>query len=169
MPSKNLSYSPEANLALESLGLEAIPLVGYGQVMQLAEATGANPASYAKPSPIQGLGALGAAVTRDERRAMQAAERWVRQGDPGLFAGLPPLEIHVFEDSPGGMGAVRKGVDMLAGAGVPARLRLWGVTTSPVKQAALVEAGAVCYGDVNEAVEGALDCQSPASGLQSTP
>ncbi len=165
----NLSYSPEADLALESLGLEAIPLVGYGQVAQLAETTGGSPAGYAKPSPVQALGALGAALTRDERRAMRAAERWVSRGDPGFFAGLPRLEIHVFEDSAGGMCAVRMVTEMLEEIGIAARLHPWGVTTSPTKRAALAEAGAVCYEDVNEAVGEALDCQSPASGLQSTP
>jgi len=155
-PSRGLPYSPEAEFVLRDLGLEAIPLVGYGQVCRLAEIAGISPSQAAKPSTIQALGAIGAAITRDELQAMLAAERWVNYGESAHFAGLPALEIHVFEDSAASIRAVRQAAGMLSGICIPAEVHAWGIAHNPAKAAALQAAGATVCADVNEAVQAAL-------------
>ncbi len=97
-PARTLPYCPEADIALQASGLDGLPLVGFGQVHRLAELSGAPPRHFVKPSPVQALGAIGAAVCRDEMQAMLAARAWVDQGDSAFFERLPPLDVHIFEE-----------------------------------------------------------------------
>jgi hypothetical protein len=158
LPVRYLSFSPEANIALEELGFEEIPMVGYGQVDRTAELTGVSPRQIAKPSPIQALGALGAALFRDEMQAMLAATRWISQGDSDFFQRLPALDIHIFEDSAASIEAVRRVSEMLIAIGVPATLHAWGISQNRVKIVALKRAQAEVCADVNAAVDAALAC-----------
>jgi hypothetical protein len=152
-----LACSPEAEMALEMVGLEGIPLVGYGQVCQLAQSSGLPADQIAKPSMIHALGAIGAAVTRDAARAMMDAARWAGESAaPGIFGNLPGLDITVFEDSPWSIRAVQQAGELLMGMGTPARVSAYGISRSPVKVMALLETGAVCVPDINTALRRAL-------------
>lgn len=152
-----LALAPEAEMVLELVGLDGVPLVGGGQVERLSRETGQPASRFMKPSPVQALGAIGAALTRDEISSLIDAARWVADpGAPGLFAELPPLEIAVFEDSPGSIRAVKRAGEMLSAAGVPNRVRAYGISRSPVKLAALQEAGAALLPDINQALRRVL-------------
>jgi hypothetical protein len=154
---RELPYAPEAEMALELVGLEQIPLVGYGQVCQLARLTGLPADQIAKPSMIHALGAIGAAVTRDELRAMSDAAKWASEPtQPGIYASFPPLEITVFEDSPWSIRAVQQAGELLNGIGIPTRVNAYGISRSPTKVVTLIEAGAEIAMDVNAAVRKAL-------------
>jgi hypothetical protein len=152
-----LPYSPEAELALDTVGLAGIPLVGYGQVCHLARSSGLPADRIAKPSMIHALGAIGAAVTRDEVRSLADAARWAADpAAPGIFASLPALDITVFEDSPWSIRAVQQAGELLAGMGVPARVSAYGISRSPVKVMALLETGAISAPEINSALRRAL-------------
>jgi hypothetical protein len=151
-----LPYSPEADVVLDACGLKSLPLVGYGQVYRLAELTGSTSDHFVKPSVVQALGAIGAAVWREEMPAMLAAERWINHHEDGRFTGLPGLEIFIFEDSAGSMRAVQHAAELLQSIGVAAQVRAFGVARSPAKVAALRAAGAQIFMDVNQAVAEAL-------------
>ncbi|MDT8280919.1 MAG: hypothetical protein RQ806_10285, partial [Erythrobacter sp.] len=57
----NFGYAPEAELALDLLGLTGrVPLIGQGRVGWLAWRSGRTAADYVKPSPVQALAAVGA-------------------------------------------------------------------------------------------------------------
>lgn len=157
VPARALSYAPEADIALKDSGLDGVPLVGFGQVNRLAELTGAALRHIVKPSPIQALGAIGAAVCRDEIQALLAARVWVDQGDSAFFERFPPLDVHIFEDSAGSILGVRRAVELLVGIGVPARLYAWGISQSQAKTAALRSASAEVCEDVDKAVVSALE------------
>ncbi len=152
-----LPYAPEANLALEVAGLAGIPLVGLGQIFRLAEITGHHADELGKPSLISALGAIGAAVSRNEREALQAAERWVYHGEGRFFKQLPPLDIHLFEDTPGSIRFTKQAVEMLNESGVPARFHAWGVARTESKIAALQSAGADVREDINACVRAAIN------------
>jgi len=149
---REMTYSPEAEMALELTGLEGIPLVGYGQVCALAELTGLSPEQIIKPSPIQPLGAIGAALYRDEMSAMLAAERLINGDEAMYFKDMPALDIHIFEDSAGSIRAVEKAASLLAEHGVPITVHAWGVATDPSKVTALQKVGAAILADVNQAL-----------------
>jgi hypothetical protein len=156
VPERILPYAPEADLALQINGLDAVPRMGYGQVYRAAELAGISPDLVIKPSPVQALGAIGAAVCRDELQAMLAAVNWIYRGDSTYFERLPALDIHIFEDSGGSILGVKRASDRLNKIGVPVQFHAWGIANSPVKIAALQSAQAEISSNVNDAVQKAL-------------
>lgn len=164
-------FAPEAEMALSLAGLDAIPLVGYGQMGGLALQLNLREEALVKPSPYHSMAAIAAAWTGDQ----SAALHWLRgvlAGQPGDGqAGLdsqacvlpPAADVHIFEDSSIGMAGGKQAVELLRGMGAAVRLHLWGVTTHEEKAAALQAVGAqVVFADVNQAVDHALR----ASGLE---
>ncbi len=151
-----LPYSPEANLALEVVGLTGIPLVGLGQTYRLAELTGGIPDELGKPSLISALGAIGAAVTRDGLTALLAAESWITRGESGFFERLPALDIHLFEDTAGSIGFTHQAAEMLVDLGISTHFHAWGIACTATKIAALQAAGAEIREDINFGIRAAM-------------
>ena len=97
-------FSPEADYALGMCKLLHIPLIGYGRLDYLAQITGEDITRYLKPSPIQAVAAILAALTHNELDAVIQAREFVF--DNILPVHLSPfkatgLEVHVFEDFSG--------------------------------------------------------------------
>lgn len=151
-----LPYSPEAEMALANVGLQDIPLMGYGFVYYLAEQAGRTPDAFVKPSPVQALGAIGAALRREPIPAIASAERLFSRGEADFFRDFPPLEVHVFEDSAGSIRGTREAARCLTEHGVPAEVHAWGVARNPVKVRALEAAGVQVFASVNEAIRLAM-------------
>ena len=151
-----LAYSPEAELVLDLVGLEGVPLVGSGQLTWLASEVGLPLGQFIKPSPVHALAAIGAAVTRQVTPAMLAAERLFSAREAGYFRNFPPLSIHVFEDSGGNIRAVRRAGELLAQEGLAVEVTAWGIAASPAKQRVLEEVGATLAPDVNTAIRAAM-------------
>jgi hypothetical protein len=153
----HLAYGQEAELVVESVGLAGLPLIGYGEVAAAADRLGVLPDSLCKPSPVHALGAILAALTRQEQASLLAAESLIRSGEAADFPVLPEeLEIHVFEDSPGSVRSVCHAGELLARLGGRVRVHPWGIATNPAKVAALQDAGATIFPDVNQALQKAL-------------
>jgi hypothetical protein len=151
-----LHYSAEAELALELLGLMDLPLIGAGQMCWLAEGLGCADYKVLKPSPVQTLAAIGAANGMDARAALTAAGELVFQGRTEGFSELPPLSIHVFEDSGGNVRSVYEAGRLLKTLGIQTGVSAWGIAEDPVKQQALTAARAVLAPDIRTAIHSAL-------------
>ena len=84
-------FSPEAELALELIGLDGqIPLIAQGRVGWLAQQRGRSAADYVKPSPVQALAAIGAAIWKTRAVASPAARgKLPRMGVKGEHLILP--------------------------------------------------------------------------------
>lgn len=147
-------YPPEAELAAELVGLAGrVPLIGQGRVGWLALRQGRDAANYIKPSPVQALSAIAAALSGAETASLGAAARLAEQGElSGPLADLRngPLHVIVCEDSAGGIRAVRAAVTLLQRAGVTATLSAIGVSPQPDKRAALAAVADHLVDDVNE-------------------
>ena len=154
--SKN-GYSPEAELAQTLVGLEGWALIGLGRLQWLAARCGGQVAQMVKPSPVQALAAIGAAVG-SEADALEAAWTFHETGElREPLAGLGVTTVHIFEDTVGGMGAVRDAVQSLHAAGVDIRWRPYGITPATgAKAEALAAQGIAMYRTINDAVEVAL-------------
>jgi len=150
-------YSPEAELAQELVGLAGWPLIGLGQLQWLAARCGGQVAQMVKPSPVQALAAIGAAVG-SETSALEAAWDFHITGTlRGPLADLGATTVHVFEDTVGGMGGVRSAVELLQAAGVDIRWQPYGITPATgAKAEAMAAQGIPTYRSVNEAVAAAL-------------
>lgn len=153
------NYSPEAEVALEILGLAELPLIGAGKIGWLADRMNVPAHELAKPSPVQALAAIAAAVTRQTGHALRAAADFHRNGAMGLYKELPPLSVHVFEDSGGNATSVRRAVDKLTASGLDCTYTAWGIGENPVKQQALLNAGATLVPGINQAIHLALNVE----------
>ncbi len=146
-------YAPEAELAVELLDLAGkVPLIGQGRVTWLAQRYGRGAADYIKPSPVQGLAAIGAAASGTETDALNAAAALYEHGE--LTAPLAALreqttQVIVFEDSAGGIRATRHAVERLIQAGLDVHLMAVGVSTNSDKRAALAAVADTVVDDVN--------------------
>lgn len=159
-------FAPEAEMALQLVGMQSIPLVGYGQMGGLALSLGLAEEALLKPSPFHAMTAIASAWTSDR----PAAQEWLARlyasrtngaPNPGLVttAGSLPqaAEVHIFEDSSIGMAGGKQAVTLLQELGMQVRLHLWGVSTHPEKTTALQAVGAgQVFPDVNQAVSYAL-------------
>jgi hypothetical protein len=155
----SFNYSPEAEVALEALGLDQVPLVGAGKMGWLALQLGKGVNQLTKPSPVQALAAITTAVTRQTGSALWAAARLTFENEKSDYRNFPPLSIHVFEDAGGNINAVRLAADILTNAGVQNRVTAWGIGENPEKQKALTAAGAVLVPEINQAVQQAFELE----------
>jgi len=152
-------FSPEAEVALETLGLSQLPLIGAGKIGWLANRMNIPAHELAKPSPVQALAAIAAAVTRQTGPALRAAADLHLNGTVGLFKGLPALSIHVFEDSGGNAASVRRAVEKLNAAVLDCTFTAWGIGENPIKQQSLLKAGATLVPEINQAIQLALNLE----------
>ena len=150
-------YSPEAELAQTLVGLEGWPLIGLGRLQWLVARYGGQVAQMVKPSPVQALAAIGAAVG-PEVAALEAAWDFHTTGElRGPLADLDATTVHIFEDTVGGMGGVRSAVEVLQSAGVDIRWQPYGITPlTGAKAEAMAAQGIPMYRSVNDAVTTAL-------------
>jgi hypothetical protein len=148
-------YAPEAELALELVGLGNIPCIGYGQLQYLAEQMGERAEDLLKPSPFHAIVAIFVCLTKNELLSLEAAIQFYRKGNliPPLKPYLDqPLSITIFEDSPGGIEAVLKASELLAKAGFSTDVSTFGIAFHPEKIAALERIGTRVFPDVESAV-----------------
>jgi phosphoglycolate phosphatase-like HAD superfamily hydrolase len=151
-----LGYAPEAELALELVGLPHIPLMAFGKLEYLSAQFGLDPASLVKPSPFHALAAILAAWTGEEWLALQAAYHWLETGTINkAFRQLPKtFELIVVEDTMGGVHSVHAAGKILKDAGFNVDVRAIGLTSGNVAKAAAFEsAGVPSYEDWNSLME----------------
>ncbi|MBN2303844.1 MAG: hypothetical protein JXQ72_05175 [Anaerolineae bacterium] len=156
-----LGYAPEGDLAARLLKLDGVlPLIGQGRVGWLALQNGRGAADYVKPSPVQALAAIGAAASGTERPALEAAAALVEQNQLlGPLAELAqrPIHVIVFEDSAGGIRAVRDAAARLKNAGLDVTCEGIGISPHANKRAALVDIADRVVDDVNVGLESVLN------------
>ncbi len=148
-------FAPEAEIALDIVGLSRLPLIAEGKLRWLGQQTGTNGEHYLKPNPVQALAAVMAAQAIPESVAVTSAEDMVRTGN--LAEGLKPfvghaLEILVFEDSASGIRGGQAAAELLSKHGIPTQARGFGISPLAVKQEKLAETGAVLFDDINLAL-----------------
>ncbi len=140
-------YAPEAENALELVGLPDIPLIGYGRLEYYAKQHGLDAATLLKPSPVHALAATAAAFTGEEWPAIQAAADWQQTGQlNSLFSSLPrSFELIVVEDTMGGIRSTWGAGEVLQKAGFDVTIRPFGLTSGSVSKTAAFEHAGVQY------------------------
>ncbi len=143
----HFGYAPEAEIALELVGLADIPLMAFGKLEYLAAQYQLDPAALMKPSPFQALAATLAAWTGEEWPALQAANQWRETGKlNGMFKQLPnKFELIVVEDTMGGIRSTRKAGEILKDAGFDVDVQTYGLTSGSASKAEAFEQFDVPY------------------------
>ncbi len=159
LPGQAEDYAPEAEIALNLVGLGDLPLAAYGHLAWLAAQHQQRPDYFVKPSPVHALAAVAMATGGSERQSLEAAHALVEQDQLVTplsdFSG-EPVEIHVFEDSARGIRGVREAARRLEQAGIHADVRAWGIAHHPEKRRALQALGACTFEQVDQAIQAAL-------------
>lgn len=127
----HFGYAPEAELALELVGLADIPLIAFGKLEYLASQRGLDAGSLIKPAPAHALAAAAAAYTGDEWAGLQSAGNWVQTGQlKGVFAHLPrAFELFVVEDTLGGIRSSQAAGEILRQNGFDVNVHALGLTS----------------------------------------
>ena len=168
-------YSPEAELALELVGLPEIPLIAYGRLRFAAQLFQISPDLLIKPSPFQALAAICVAAmsNKDEEKALIFAGKicaavglfpdWDGHS-PAAIIFEPPvsdfltelrschLVIDIIEDSPIGLSAAKRACQIISDLNISVEFHHWGVTQDNIKKMALEAEGAAVYGNINEII-----------------
>lgn len=148
-----LDYAPEAELARELVKLPSdTPLIAAGRMQWIAAQRERMAADYIKPSPVQALASIGAALSKDEVASLKAAVALVEDGilqDPLARLKQGTTRIIVFEDSTGGIRAVRRAVEHLRRHQIDLRFEAVGVAVEDTKKAALTTVADRVVDDVN--------------------
>ena len=144
----SIGYAPEAELALELVGLTGIPLMAFGKLEYIAAQHRLDPAALVKPSPFQALAGMLAAWTGNELEALNAAYEWHNTGKLNeKFSHLPKsFELVVVEDTMGGIRSVHKTAEIVVQHGYNVHSRLIGLTSGiATKVEAFTNAGVGYY------------------------
>jgi hypothetical protein len=145
-----LGYAPEAEIALELVGLPDIPLISFGRLQYLGSQRGYDPETLLKPSPVQALAGIAAALTGDEWSALQAACDWYETGQlSSVLAQLPrAFDVSIVEDTLSGIRSVIAAGEILQKAGLDVSVHAYGLTSgSAAKSAAFDQAGVPHFSD----------------------
>jgi hypothetical protein len=155
-------YSPEAEMGLKLVSLTDIPLIGYGRIHYLAQHAGLPTENMLKPSPLQAIAAILAAISRNELYALQTALK-VQQGKKGALDSLflaDEINVHVFEDSTGGIVAMQLAAEILAQFGLIVKVQPYGISNHPEKEAALRGLDIPIFRSTEQAVNAAMSAEA---------
>lgn len=153
----DIHYSPEAEIVVQQLGWQGIPLIGAGQLRYAAKSLGCSIEELIKPSPCHALGSIGTALTGNPITAISTGWDLLHTKSNGFFHSFPETNIHVFEDSPTGIQGAVKAVELLKGIGSPVNLTIWGVGSNKHKVESLKKLGATIVPTINEALDTIFD------------
>jgi hypothetical protein len=152
--------TPEAEVGLEVIGFEDLPVIGHGGLTWLGARLGLEYGELLKPSPVHILGALYRTLGAQQEPALLAAADLAIEGMSAqewhTFEGTG---ISVFEDAAKGVRGAYNAKRVLEGVGVHTTWNTYGVTTSGSKIRALEAAGARVFPSLQEALidAGVLD------------
>jgi hypothetical protein len=148
-----IEFSPEADIVVEQLEWNRIPMIGLGQLQYAADQLGYTSVDLIKPSPVHALGAIGTALSMNLLESIEAGWNLINNEPTTFYDSFPELDIHVFEDSPTGIIGTKKAVDLLDMQGISVNLTKWGISSNPNKLKELENLGAHIVSSVNEALD----------------
>ena len=151
--------SPEAELGLQLLGLEALPVAGMGAVNWLAEKAGLTAEARLKPHAAHALAAIRLSTGEGMAASLTAVAALLDEGevDAGWRA-LDGASITVLEDSVNGCLSALDAGERLRKAGIEVAINLVGVAESGAKRRVLDGLGASLYASSEAALQAARVC-----------
>jgi beta-phosphoglucomutase-like phosphatase (HAD superfamily) len=146
------SGSPEAEMGMALVGLEEIPLIGYGEMCWLAESLDRDPEELIKPHPSHALAAIFNSIGFGSEESLKNALGDLPKAGSTLARKLRGKSITVFEDTPAGVRSVQHAGELLGEAGMEVRVQMYGIAQEETKIQALESVGALVFPDINTAL-----------------
>jgi hypothetical protein len=146
--------SPEAEQGAKLVGLENLPLVGYGDMTWLAEEYQLPVDQFRKPAPVHILAALLQAAGVSRREALRSAAGLVHQNQrKERWKDLEGSDWFVLEDTSSGMISAARAASLLKEIGIRCRVHLIGIAPDSQKKGPLRDLGAEVFSDLKEALQ----------------
>ncbi len=145
--------APDAEMGTALVGLDDLPLMGYGEMSWLSQQSGQEVGRLTKPAWPHALSAVLAASGWTAEDSLTDTLSRLGSTYSGALDHLRDSRIAVFEDTPGGIVAVQETADLLAEMGVRIEVRKFGIAEDAAKQSALSAQGAEIYPDINQALQ----------------
>lgn len=143
---------PDAEMGTALVGLDNLPLIGYGEMNWLAEKTRRDVGTLSKPGVAHSLSAILAASGWSVEESLDYVEHELNDMSWDGLTHLQSSTITVFEDTPGGVVAVQAAVNLLNEKGLQVEMQAKGIADDESKQSALTSRGAIIYPDINQAL-----------------
>jgi beta-phosphoglucomutase-like phosphatase (HAD superfamily) len=142
-PPAGIFSTPEAELGAKLVGLEGIPILGWGGMCWLGLQTHQNPQNFLKPSPVHALAGMRVAQGETQEVALAGAVELLRlTATASLWKQFEGAHVIVFEDTPGGIKSLQAAREVLAAVGITIHIHCHGIARNPVKREALAACGA---------------------------
>jgi hypothetical protein len=157
-PPAGVFSTPEAELGALQVGLEDIPIAGWGGITWLGNQYHTEPQIFVKPSPVHALAALRMALGDGQETAFTAAVELVRNGQAGAtWRRLDGSQVCVFEDSTNGIKSLKTARQVLDGVGIHIETKNFGIATNSAKIQTLIENGAQVFPSLVDALGLSID------------
>lgn len=150
---QGIAGAPDSNMGAEIVGLEDLPIVGYGELCWMAEKTGRKVGELSKPAREHALAAILVASGCSLEKSLAYFGKPPAEWEMSDFQILNNGTIFVFEDTPVGMIAVQKAGDLLTLLGLQIEVKKIGISDELSKRSSLSEQGAAVYTNINKALE----------------
>ena len=151
----------EAELGASLVGLDQVPLIGFGEMSWLARKKNVDVATLLKPGAQHALAAILAASGLAIEESLHRAHSVISEEGDLDFEILDRSSIYVFEDTPAGILAVENAATMLKSAGIRIEVEKIGISHSHTKRKALDQIGAKVQASVDEALDSAILINDP--------
>ena len=141
-----LGSSPEAELGAKCLGLETLPIAGWGGIIWLSTRLDCDPLTLLKPAPAHALLGMRLALGDPLETALEKTAAFVLDSpDDGSWETLQDAKVFVFEDAAAGITSVLRAQHIFQEAGIHISVFPIGVTDKVSKRETLEEVGCNCF------------------------
>lgn len=147
-----LPGTPEAELGAELVGLDFLPIIGFGEMTWLANQIGEDVSTLQKPAVQHALAAILAATGMPAADALLEAQKIALGQSDFDLAFLNGREMYVFEDTPAGVVAAENAHQVLAQRNIDVKVRKIGIAQDDIKGNALATLGAEVFSSIGEAL-----------------
>jgi hypothetical protein len=150
-------FPPEAEMALELVGLSGMPVIGLG-TLEYAKTIGwTSQDAILKPAPFHALAAMMAACGFSVTDATQAAVNLIQQGRMTFASELPiELKVYIFEDTTGGIRSMDQAANLLNRFGIRLSVQRFGISHQLEKIKSLEKIGAKVFPSTEAALKFAI-------------
>jgi phosphoglycolate phosphatase-like HAD superfamily hydrolase len=167
-PDRSFS-TPEAEIGAKMVGVDSIPIIGYGGMYWLGLKHQTDPLAFLKPAPVHALAAMRAALGEKQKNALiEAADLVKTEKANASWRQLEGVQVSIFEDSTGGIKSLLAAGEALDKVGLHIQITSYGITRKQVKAKALQALGASIFPSLREALNLAL-MEPISSGKEYSP
>ena len=148
--------TPESELGAALVGLDHLPVIGFGEMSWLAEIKSEEVGTLLKPAAYHGLSAILAASGLPIEESLLGSYNAISDETDLDFSKLDNGSVFVFEDTQAGILAVESAAEALHSRGIKIQVEKIGLSLNPIKQKALDEVGAKVWDSIDDALISAI-------------